>query len=420
LDDGNDIICSHDVALLLLDRDVSGAVVATIRSSPPVVGERTTAVGFGLLGDGQLPAMRQQRGDVEVLSVGATPFDYKRKDGSLMHVGGQPGELVTGEVTCNGDSGGPLFDAKGRVIGVTSRGLTEECNDAPSIFSDVASHVDLIERALAAAGHPAAAPPEAETSAHAPSAPGRAQAAPPSGTEGASEPAATGAPSAPEASASARGCTMGARANPGGFEGILILSGLLRRRRKCDNSDCRFRLAAWIGKKAARAFEAGAAALERQAPRGTLGRMNSALRSFAVGVALTFANGCGNESSGPSGPTNGHGAGGGADSGAIPGVGTPGGSGVNGPVAAGANTCSSVCNALVNCVRTHGYTPSDQEYSKCVSECQSSSPACITCVSSQTCDTLYTGAPCKTECEPTSDAGAAPPPDASREAADAG
>jgi hypothetical protein len=166
--------------------------VAVARESPPVVGELTTAVGYGESDNGVVSSVRRQRGNVTVLSVGAAALDYKRASGTVVHVGGQPGELVTGESICNGDSGGPLLDPQGQVVGVTSRSLMEDCTDAPSIFSDVASHLDLIDRALTAAGHPSSAEPAGATGpSQAKSSPADAS-APPSTT--------------PPPSRSARGC----------------------------------------------------------------------------------------------------------------------------------------------------------------------------------------------------------------------
>jgi hypothetical protein len=55
---------------------------------------------------------------------------------------------------CNGDSGGPIFDAQGLILGTTSRGTTLGCVAAPAIFSSTAAHAALIKTALTAAGHP--------------------------------------------------------------------------------------------------------------------------------------------------------------------------------------------------------------------------------------------------------------------------
>jgi hypothetical protein len=165
LDEGSTVMCSHDIALVVLDRDIPRARVAAVRATPPVVGEMTTAIGYGEVDEGVLSRVRRERSNIPVLSVGATALDYRRSTGAVMHIGGQPGELVTGEAICDGDSGGPLLDTQGRIVGVTSRGVLEECADAPAIFSDVASHRELIDRALTAAGHAPTADPPSNTDA---------------------------------------------------------------------------------------------------------------------------------------------------------------------------------------------------------------------------------------------------------------
>src|SRR5262249_48392235 len=80
------------------------------------------------------------------------------KNGTKIPTDVPVGEIATGESTCYGDSGGPILDAQGNVVGLTSRGLIDSCLDAPSIYSDVASHYAMIAKAAADAGHPLAHP----------------------------------------------------------------------------------------------------------------------------------------------------------------------------------------------------------------------------------------------------------------------
>ncbi|MDB4995523.1 MAG: hypothetical protein JWM74_2955 [Myxococcaceae bacterium] len=146
--------CSYDLALVLLDKDIPNAKVAPVRFTALVKGELTVAVGYGETGQGALPATRMQRSGIKVDAVGPTSYTYQAQDGTSLPVTVPPGEIATGESTCFGDSGGPLFDAQGNVVGATSRGIDDSCVDRPSIFSDTRSHEALIRQAATAAGHP--------------------------------------------------------------------------------------------------------------------------------------------------------------------------------------------------------------------------------------------------------------------------
>jgi hypothetical protein len=146
--------CSYDLALVLLDKDIPNAKVAPVRFTALVKGELTVAVGYGETGQGALPSSRMQRSGIKVDAVGPTSYTYKAQDGTSLPVTVPPGEIATGESTCFGDSGGPLFDAQGNVVGATSRGVDDSCVDRPSIFSDTRSHEALIRQAATAAGHP--------------------------------------------------------------------------------------------------------------------------------------------------------------------------------------------------------------------------------------------------------------------------
>lgn len=59
-----------------------------------------------------------------------TSYTYKTKKGSSIPVSMSPGDLRSSESTCFGDSGGPLFDAAGFVIGVTRAGSTTSVSTA--------------------------------------------------------------------------------------------------------------------------------------------------------------------------------------------------------------------------------------------------------------------------------------------------
>jgi hypothetical protein len=134
--------------------DVPGARIAAVRFSKAQAGETTTTVGYGDNGFGTPTATRYQRGSLKIAAVGPASHTYTTSDQKAIAFTVHAGEIVTGESTCFGDSGGPLFDAQGSIIAMTSRGLDGECIDRPSIFSDTASHADLIAQAATEAGHP--------------------------------------------------------------------------------------------------------------------------------------------------------------------------------------------------------------------------------------------------------------------------
>lgn len=145
--------CTTDLALVLLDADIPGAKISKLRFAPAKIGEPAVTVGYGDDGSGQPSSKRAQRAGLAVDGVGPALFQYKAKTDGPIPVDLAVGELVTGESTCSGDSGGPLFDGKGEIIAVTSRGVDDSCLDRPSIYSTVAAHEALIRAAFTASGH---------------------------------------------------------------------------------------------------------------------------------------------------------------------------------------------------------------------------------------------------------------------------
>jgi MYXO-CTERM domain-containing protein len=159
--------CGFDAALILLDRDVPNAKISPVRFTPLKNGEPTIAVGYGVdQNDNELPK-RMQR-NTTVLGVGPTTgtavIPYKMKDGQTFNYTAQMGDVVTGESTCSGDSGGPLFDANGAVVAMTSRGPfdspsggihgTNGCADMVSIYASTITNKAMILQAAQEAGHP--------------------------------------------------------------------------------------------------------------------------------------------------------------------------------------------------------------------------------------------------------------------------
>lgn len=143
-------LCNHDLAFVVLDRPVTGTPIAALRMTDTTrVGERVTALGWGLTEDGVLPRSRLQRTAVTVLDVGPS-----RQSAST--------QLVVGESICSGDSGGPALAADGALIGVVSYGGNGDFDPidpargcvgpgARNVYSRVAAFPRVVDRAFAAA-----------------------------------------------------------------------------------------------------------------------------------------------------------------------------------------------------------------------------------------------------------------------------
>jgi hypothetical protein len=159
--------CGFDAALILLDRDVPNAKISPVRFTPLKNGEPVIAVGYGVDQNDTELTQRMQR-STTILGVGPTTgttiIPYKMKDGQTFNYTAQMGDVVTGESTCSGDSGGPLFDATGAVVAMTSRGPfnspsggihgTNGCADMVSIYASTIMNKAMILEAAQEAGHP--------------------------------------------------------------------------------------------------------------------------------------------------------------------------------------------------------------------------------------------------------------------------
>jgi V8-like Glu-specific endopeptidase len=122
-------LCGQDAAAILLDRRITGITPLRISAGPPQTGEVVTVVGYGQQGSWG-PAGEKMKRRVRVQYVGASEF-------------------VVGEVSCPGDSGGPVLDGRGEIVGIVSRGRSP-CDGprATNIYSRADVHRDLVEKAV--------------------------------------------------------------------------------------------------------------------------------------------------------------------------------------------------------------------------------------------------------------------------------
>ncbi len=141
-------LCSHDIALIVLDKPITGIQPLPMRWTSPLAGEKLTAIGWGRDETGARPTVRMRRSGIPVLGVAGEVVQLDPKDTATVYAV-SPGEFITPGVACSGDSGGPILDIGGQILGVTSRGSEggSECG-AVSTFTDVAAHILLVKRAL--------------------------------------------------------------------------------------------------------------------------------------------------------------------------------------------------------------------------------------------------------------------------------
>jgi hypothetical protein len=141
-----------DVALLFLAAPSARPPLSALAATPPAPGAAATAVGWGRLTNGSWPRALQL---AELAVSGAAEWGTANGGDDFT---ADARWVMTGPArreTCVGDSGGPLLDAAGALIGITSFGPVECGGDdgEPSwgAYTSVAEHLAWI-RAVAAAG----------------------------------------------------------------------------------------------------------------------------------------------------------------------------------------------------------------------------------------------------------------------------
>jgi hypothetical protein len=163
-------LCNGDVALVLLEAPAPEPFVPARvrREAMGEAEEGLIAAGYGLDGNGEDPYACLETAPLAVAAgpghaIAVDPEEASAVvDESVACLGQTLGstdpatatvglrEFALREATCHGDSGGPVFDAHGRVAGVTSRGSFRCAGEgAWSVFSDVGQQARLFDDALA-------------------------------------------------------------------------------------------------------------------------------------------------------------------------------------------------------------------------------------------------------------------------------
>lgn len=151
-------VCNHDVAFLLLDKDVD-APVSPIRMGAPAPTETVAAVGWGVDETGSLPTHREIRSGLALVGVGPAAYPNNPSWGYGDH------EFMVGESACAGDSGSPAFAKSGALVGIAARtgnGQASDGNyattcvgaDAHSVYTHLGKFENLVNAAYKQAGHP--------------------------------------------------------------------------------------------------------------------------------------------------------------------------------------------------------------------------------------------------------------------------
>jgi hypothetical protein len=138
------ILCDADVAFLVLDRPIPGAVVLSMRLHGPVeAGDMIMPVGFGG-GPQNVVGFKVARARSTVLTTGPSA---NAATGAVLG----PREFEVDRATCRGDSGGPAIDLiTGEIVGVVSRGGSCSAN-GNHVYTRVDAYKRLAQAAFSAA-----------------------------------------------------------------------------------------------------------------------------------------------------------------------------------------------------------------------------------------------------------------------------
>jgi MYXO-CTERM domain-containing protein len=150
---------SNDIAALYVQPvDPAFAQIRprTPATQPFAADRQVSVVGYTVEGQNQLGgfmSLRRQRRDGVYVWAGANDHSYVQavlQDGRSYYWRNRPAELTTELVACGSDSGGPAFDIQGNLVGLVV-GVVGECVPGSlSVFTDVGSHADFIQKIIGA------------------------------------------------------------------------------------------------------------------------------------------------------------------------------------------------------------------------------------------------------------------------------
>lgn len=140
-------VCRDDLALIVLDREVSAPIVPLDLRTQVSKATRVSTVGYGL---------------TENSRSGELWSDRKRRDGvPVKYVDTLPNTFGIGRAVCQGDSGGPAFDSiSGGVVGVYSLGFpgvdVSSCSseNALNYYTRLSAYEPLLRQGFDAAEQP--------------------------------------------------------------------------------------------------------------------------------------------------------------------------------------------------------------------------------------------------------------------------
>jgi len=131
---------NYDFLLVKLSAPSNHTVLSyNTDSNIPADTASVTAIGFGLLSVQGEVSDSLQKVTVEVVDSDTcrTSYRSKLKDDTMLCAGGN------GKDACKGDSGGPLLDANGVIVGLTSWGYG--CASAPGVYARVSAAANFIK-----------------------------------------------------------------------------------------------------------------------------------------------------------------------------------------------------------------------------------------------------------------------------------
>lgn len=129
----------NDVALVRLASPLPGPIVA-LAQVEPAAGDVVDVVGFGRTAATGAMSATLQRGRQHVIGRRAC-------SAALNGLPVDQGRICAADeaASCNGDSGGPLFDTAGRQVGIVSLGRTGCPTGSPTAYASIAAYRGWIE-----------------------------------------------------------------------------------------------------------------------------------------------------------------------------------------------------------------------------------------------------------------------------------